>query len=88
MLEAIKQHDHSFAKFALAQSQHFAEHFKRNPPSAEVQTYFEQLAQTSIAEQTAMEDNQTGSFDEFIEDYRSRTSSQICCEGLIPSVGS
>ena len=88
VLEAIKQHDHSFAKFALAQSQHFAEHFKRNPPSAEVQTYFEQLAQTSIAEQTAMEDNQTGSFDEFIEDYRSRTSSQICCEGLIPSVGS
>jgi glutamate--cysteine ligase len=82
VLEAIKHNDHSFARFALTQSQYFAEHFKSNPPSSEMQAYFEQLAHNSITEQTAMELNQTGSFDDFIEDYRSRTSSQICCDGL------
>ncbi|MBC3807155.1 glutamate--cysteine ligase [Undibacterium seohonense] len=82
VLEAIKHNNHSFPQFALAQSQYFAEHFKSNPPSSEMQAYFEQLARNSITEQTAMELNQTGSFDDFIEDYRSRTSSQICCDGL------
>lgn len=82
VLVEMRQHQNSFAQFALAQSRHFAEHFKSNPPTAEMMTYFEQLAASSIAEQAAMEANQTGSFDEFIEDYRSRTSSQICCEGL------
>ncbi|MFA9275210.1 MAG: glutamate--cysteine ligase [Candidatus Aquirickettsiella gammari] len=82
VLVAMRQHQNSFSQFALAQSRHFAEHFKNNPPTAEMTAYFEQLAASSIAEQAAMEENQTGSFDEFIEDYRSRTSSQICCEGV------
>ena len=82
VLAAIEQHQNSFPQFALAQSLHFAQHFKANPPSAEVQAYFETLAQTSIADQAEMEHSQVGSFDEFIEDYRSRTSSQICCDGL------
>ncbi len=82
VLTAISEHQNSFAQFALKQSLHFAEQFRANPPSAEVIAYFEQLAANSVAEQTSMEANQTGSFDDFIEDYRSRTSSQICCDGL------
>ncbi len=82
VLAAISEHQNSFAHFALKQSLHFAEQFRANPPSAEVIAYFEQLAAKSLAEQASMEANQTGSFDDFIEDYRSRTSSQICCEGL------
>lgn len=82
VLVEIDNHQNSFSQFALAQSQHFAAYFKDNPPPPETTTYFEQLAASSIEEQTTMEATQTGSFDEFIEDYRSRTSSQICCDGL------
>lgn len=82
VLKAISEHQNSFAQFALAQSLHFAQHFKANPLDEKQTAFFEKLAADSIAEQTAMEANQTGSFDEFIEDYRSRTSSQICCEGF------
>lgn len=82
VLKAISEHQNSFAQFALAQSLHFAQHFKANPPDEKQTAFFEKLAADSIAEQAAMEANQTGSFDEFIEDYRSRTSSQICCEGF------
>lgn len=82
VLAEIRRHQNSFSQFALAQSLHFANDFKNHPPSAEVIAYFEQLATSSMAEQAEMEASQTGSFDEFIEDYRSRTSSQICCDGL------
>jgi glutamate--cysteine ligase len=82
VLAAIRQEQGSFNQFALKQSVYFAEHFKARPLSADDTAYFDNLAQLSLTQQAEMEQNQTGSFDEFIEDYRSRTSSQICCDGL------
>jgi glutamate--cysteine ligase len=80
VLRAIAAEGNSFPRFALKQSQQLAADFRARPPSAAERAYFSNLAQASIAEQTQMEQEQTGSFDEFIEDYRSRTSSQLCCE--------
>ncbi|WP_230409773.1 glutamate--cysteine ligase [Undibacterium fentianense] len=85
VLAAIKSYGNSFEQFALAQSQQFAEEFRSKTPNPTELAYFDQLAAESIAEQVAMEKNQTGSFDEFIEDYRSRTSSQLCCEAASAS---
>ncbi|MEB0138924.1 MULTISPECIES: glutamate--cysteine ligase [unclassified Undibacterium] len=80
VLQAMHAHGDSFPKFALSQSKHLAEQFRAHPPSAEELRSFQAMAQQSIAEQAAMESAQTGSFDEFITDYRSRTSSQICSD--------
>ena len=82
VLMALKQHHNSFAEFNLQQSRVMAEQLKQRPLNSEQTAYFEKLAQTSIAEQAQLEANQVGSFDEFIADYRSRTSSQICCDEL------
>jgi len=82
VLAAIRQEQGSFNQFALKQSRHFAEHFKANPPDAETSAYYAELTRSSLEQQAQMEQTQQGSFDEFIEDYRSRTSSQICCDGL------
>jgi glutamate--cysteine ligase len=82
VLAAIREEQGSFNQFALKQSRYFAEQFKARPPSAQETAYFEELTRSSLAQQTQMEESQTGSFDEFIEDYRSRTSSQICCDSL------
>ncbi|MFZ6774012.1 glutamate--cysteine ligase [Undibacterium sp. SXout7W] len=80
VLEAIRAEQGSFIQFALKQSSKLAEEFRARPPSAEESQYFDALARQSIAEQTDMETTQSGTFDEFITDYRSRTSSQLCCE--------
>jgi glutamate--cysteine ligase len=80
VLAAIREESASFSQFALKQSRHFAAEFRENPPSLEVIQYYEERAASSIAEQALLESEQTLSFDEFIEDYRSRTSSQICCD--------
>nr|WP_234030520.1 glutamate--cysteine ligase [Undibacterium sp. 14-3-2] len=80
VLAAIRAENNSFYQFALKQSKVLAEQFRSRPPSEEERRYFEELARASVAEQEEMERSQTGSFDEFITDYRSRTSSQLCCE--------
>jgi glutamate--cysteine ligase len=80
VLDAIRANDGSFAAFALKQSKILAEQFRARPPSLEERTYFQTLAKTSLNEQEEMERVQTGDFDQFISDYRSRTSSQICCD--------
>jgi len=80
VMRAIRAAGNSFPRFALTQSQLLAAQFRARPPGAKDQQRFEQMAQASIAEQEAMEASQQGSFDEFIADYRSRTSSQICCD--------
>jgi glutamate--cysteine ligase len=82
VLTALKEHNNSFAEFNLQQSRRMSEQLKQRPLNIEQTTYFEKLAHTSIAEQAQLEANQVGSFDEFIADYRSRTSSQICCDEL------
>ena len=81
VLERIRAANHSYAEFALQQSLSMASHFRQQPPASAVTEYFDKLAADSLHEQQQMEQNQSGSFDEFIEDYRSRTSSQICCDG-------
>nr|WP_230404630.1 MULTISPECIES: glutamate--cysteine ligase [Undibacterium] len=81
VLEKIRTANNSYAEFALQQSVAMATHFRQQPPTPAVIDYFDKLAADSLLEQQQMEQNQSGSFDEFIEDYRSRTSSQICCDG-------
>lgn len=84
VLQAIREHNKSFKQFALAQSTHFADYFRARPLDDAKTSYYSQLAAQSLQEQVKMESEQTGSFDEFIEDYRSRTSSQLCCNELTP----
>lgn len=80
VLDAIRANSGSFAAFALTQSTLLAEQFRAHPPTAEERAYFQSLAQISLAEQEEMERSQTGDFDQFIADYRSRNSSQLCCD--------
>lgn len=80
VLEAIRAHGGSFASFALQQSRLLADDFRARPPSAAERAYFQALAQASLEQQAEMERSQSGDFDQFITDYRSRTSSQICCD--------
>ncbi|TDR30968.1 glutamate--cysteine ligase [Hydromonas duriensis] len=79
VLRGIREHNNSFTQFTTHQSQWIAEQFRQQPLSAIEQDQFEDMARTSLAEQANMEAAQTGDFDAFIEDYRSRTSQQICC---------
>jgi len=80
VLQEIRRHGGSFASFALHQSRELAEQFRARPPSNEVMLEFKTMAQTSLEQQAMLETTQTGSFDEFIRDYRSRNSSQLCCD--------
>jgi len=78
VLRAIRDNGGSFEAFALEQSRTHATQFRAQPPSAEEAAYFTNLARESIEEQARMEREQTGDFDEFITDYRSRTPQQLC----------
>jgi len=78
VLDAIRENDNSFEKFALGQSRMHAETFRADPPSADELAYFNALAKTSLEEQSTMEREQVGDFDTFITDYRSRTPSLLC----------
>lgn len=82
VLQAIRHENGSFPQFALKQSRHFATQFRERPVDEQTRAELIQMAQQSLAEQAQMEADQSGSFDAFIEDYRSRTSSQICCNEL------
>lgn len=86
VLAAIRQANNSFTEFALRQSTKLADEFRARPPVPAQQEYFAKLAQQSLAEQAEMEASQTGSFDQFITDYRSRTSSEICCDGAVDTL--
>lgn len=78
VLDALRANGGSFADFGMQQSLAHAADFRARPPSAEEHGYFTALAQASLAEQEEMERTQTGDFDQFITDYRSRTPSQLC----------
>ncbi|HEX2531850.1 MAG TPA: glutamate--cysteine ligase [Burkholderiaceae bacterium] len=78
VLDALRASGGSFLDFALRQSLNHAEHFRARPPSVEEQAYFTALAHTSLQEQERMERSQTGDFDQFITDYRSRTPNSLC----------
>lgn len=80
VLAAIRAANNSFTQFALQQSKVLADGFRAHPPAADQLALYTKMAEQSLAEQAAMESSQTGSFDQFIHDYRSRTSSEICCD--------
>jgi len=65
----------SFADFGLRQSERHAAYFRANPPDSEQAAYFEALAQQSLAEQAAIEQVQTGNFDDYVAAYR---NSNLC----------
>jgi glutamate--cysteine ligase len=78
VLRAIRANGGSFEAFALEQSRTHAAQFRAQPPSADEAAFFTNLARESLAEQARMEREQSGNFDEFITDYRSRTPKQLC----------
>ncbi len=82
VLDAIRAANNSFAQFALQQSARLAADFRARPPAPEQLALYTSMAKKSLAEQAEMENSQSGSFDEFITHYGSRTSSEICCESF------
>jgi glutamate--cysteine ligase len=77
-LASIRENGGSFERFALRQSKAHAADFRSRPLNAKELAYYTSLAQSSLEEQATMEREQTGDFDQFITDYRSRTPSQLC----------
>jgi glutamate--cysteine ligase len=75
VLAELRANGKSFSDFGLRQSEKHAAFFRAYPPSAEEQAYYEQLAQTSLAEQEELERTQTGSFDDYVTAYR---ASNLC----------
>jgi len=78
-LAAVRAADGSFEQFGLQQSRLHAAAFAARPLSDHEIAVFRAMAAESLAEQDWMERSQTGSFDEFIADYRVRTPQQLCC---------
>ena len=77
ILTELRESKETFAQFALRKSEQHAAYFRAHPPSAEEHAYFTNLANTSLAEQTQIEQAQTGDFDRFIEAYRESNGSLI-----------
>jgi len=70
VLETLRRNGESFSQFALRQTHLHAEHFRDQPlPTADM-TWFDQTAQQSLAQQAAMEAEDTLDFDSFVEDYQ------------------
>lgn len=78
VLAALNKSEGSFMEFALQQSKTFAANFRSRPLTADEQADFISLKQASLQEQDEMERLQSGDFDQFITDYRSRTPSHLC----------
>jgi glutamate--cysteine ligase len=78
VLDALRANGGSFAQFGMRQTIAHAADFRARPLSPEQHTQFTALVLTSRVEQEEMERAQTGDFDQFITDYRSRTPSHLC----------
>lgn len=70
VLARMTEHDESFVKFALRQSQLHADNFRQQPLPAERQQAFETLARDSLAEQSRLEQQEVGDFDLFVGAYQ------------------
>ncbi|WP_449430659.1 glutamate--cysteine ligase [Pseudomonas putida] len=70
VLARMTEHDESFIKFSLRQSQLHAQVFREQPLSAERQQAFETLARESLAEQSRLEQQEVGDFDLFVAAYQ------------------
>lgn len=66
----------SFKAFGLRQSELHAQYFRENALMPAEEAMFEDMAQASLAEQTVIEQEDTGTFDEFVAKYNSST---LCC---------
>lgn len=73
VLRELRANGGSFAAFGLQQSERHAAFFRDQPPTAAQSAYFDQLADTSLAEQRAMEAAPQGSFDDYVASYRAST---------------
>lgn len=78
VLAALQTNGKSFKQFGLSQSVAHAQHFAERALTAQEQAHFSQLAQTSLLQQQQMEQEQTGDFATFVDDYNQRTPSQLC----------
>ena len=79
VLQALHAQQGSFLNFSLRQSELHAAHFRQRPVSTSDQTAFTALAQSSLAEQARMEQQQSGDFDAFVEAYRVRSLTPSRC---------
>ena len=70
VLAAMAEHQESFTQFSMRQSQAHAEFFRREPLSTEDQARFEELARSSLAQQTELEQTEVGDFDVFVGSYQ------------------
>ena len=72
VLRTMRERGQSFLAFGLAQSTAHAEHFRARPLDADTLLAARALAERSLAEQAELEQRDApGSFDEFVNDYRS-----------------
>ena len=70
VMAVMRDRKESFLQFSLHYSEAHAEYFRKNPLSANDQAHFEELARTSIERQSALEQNEVGDFDMFVDSYQ------------------
>jgi glutamate--cysteine ligase len=63
----------SFKQFGLQQSELHAKYFRENGLMPAEEAMFDEMAAASLAEQTVIEQQDTGSFDDFVAKYNSST---------------
>lgn len=69
VMKGIEECDKSFAAFAMRQSQRHAAFFLADPLSGEKQAVFDELARMSSLEQEQIEAADTGTFDDYINQF-------------------
>ncbi|MDH5611035.1 MAG: glutamate--cysteine ligase [Gammaproteobacteria bacterium] len=72
MLEEMRDRKEGFFHFAQRKSLKYLDYFKSRKLSPERQQYFELMAQTSLAKQLKIEESDTLSFDEYLQNYFSK----------------
>ncbi|WP_175652933.1 glutamate--cysteine ligase [Pseudomonas sp. Marseille-P9899] len=70
VLASMTEHQESFARFSLRQSQLHAEFLRSEPLPADEQARFEALARKSLEEQAELEKQEVGDFDLFVGAYQ------------------
>ncbi len=78
VLAELRANGGSFAAFGLRQSERHAAYFRAHPPTTEEQTYFNELAAASLAEQVQIEMTPAGHFDDYVAAYRASTLCPHC----------
>lgn len=77
VLAAMAQDGNSFAAFGMRQSRAHAAAFGARPLTAQQNLEFERSVRQSIEDRIALETQQTGDFDDFVEAYRSGVRSDL-----------